>query len=51
MRPRRTAYGRSACRFVPITRDQRIRITLRAEAIERGTKGSVSARASKHRLC
>ena len=39
MRPRRTAYGRGACRFAPIPRDQRIRIILRAEAIERGTKG------------
>ena len=39
MRPRRTAYGRGACRFAPISRDQRIRIILRAEAIERFTKG------------
>ena len=38
MRPRRTAYGRGACRFVPIPRDRRVRIVLRAEAIERGTK-------------
>src|SRR3954468_6713497 len=39
MRARRTAYGRGACRFAPISRDQRVRIILRAEAIERGTKG------------
>src|SRR3954469_25437934 len=38
MRPRRTAYGRGACRFAPISRDQRLRIILRAEAIERFTK-------------
>ena len=38
MRPRRTAYGRGACRFTPISRDQRIRILRRAEAIERATK-------------
>ena len=38
MRPRRTAYGRGACRFTPISRDQRVRILRRAEAIERVTK-------------
>src|SRR3954462_11923652 len=38
MRPRRTAYGRGACRFTPISRDQRVRILRRAEAIERATK-------------
>jgi hypothetical protein len=38
MRSRRTAYGRGACRFTPISRDQRIRILRRAEAIERATK-------------
>ena len=38
MRLRRTAYGRGACRFTPISRDQRVRILRRAEAIERATK-------------
>src|SRR3954453_12495713 len=38
MRPRRTASGRGACRFTPISRDQRVRLLRRAEAIERATK-------------